>query len=76
MSVSTAADLTVTITCTASGAHVGSINLTGHGIGNTVNATGTYAGTPMTFLVAMDTQGAVGPQKSLLANENDATFFF
>jgi hypothetical protein len=55
---------------------VGSINLTGHGIGNTVNATGTYAGTPMTFLVAMDTQGAVGPQKSLLANENDATFFF
>jgi hypothetical protein len=66
----------VMFTGTTSGSHNGSISLAGHIIGNTVNATGTYAGNTMTFLLVIDTQGIVGTQGSLLVNENDSIFFF
>jgi hypothetical protein len=74
--ISTAADLTVNITGTVTGAHNGTFSLSGHQIGNTVNASGTFAGTPITFLIVLDSQGVLGPQKSLVVNENDSIFFF
>jgi hypothetical protein len=70
------ADGIVTFSGTTSGAHNGSFSVSGHIIGNTVNATGTYAGNPITFLLVLDTQGVVGTQNSLLVNENDSIFFF